>query len=87
MSFGHRPIYAVVSNKEYHKLVQGKSAFYELDWQRIDSNMEFIDKDNNYGITFECPIQKNIKPTDHILLAYTYPFNLQDIEYSMNEVK
>lgn len=28
-----------------------------------------------------------MKSTDRVLFAYTYPFNLQDIEYSIQEVQ
>ena len=49
--------------------------------------MSFINKEENMGISFDCPIRDGIKPTDHILFSYTYPFNLNDIEYSINEVE
>ena len=35
----------------------------------------------------EYPIDKEIKPTDHILLAYTYPFNLNDVEHSNHNMQ
>ena len=87
MSFGHRPIYLVVSHKEYLELIKGKKPFYEQDWQRIPSKMEFINSDDKHGITFECPIKENIKPSDHIFIAYTYPYNMKDVEYSTREVQ
>jgi len=32
---------------------------------------------------FEFDILDDIKPTDHILFAYTYPFNTKDINHSI----
>lgn len=42
MSFGHRPVYIVVSHEKYLNLMKGKIPFYEQDWQRIPSDMVFI---------------------------------------------
>lgn len=41
--------------------------------------MSLVNEVDKEGITFECPIKDNMKKTDHILFAYTYPFNLNDI--------
>ena len=87
MTFGHRPIYLVVSHQEYLDLTSGRKAFYQQDWQRVPEKMSFINKDAKLGVSFECPIREDIKPSDHILLAYTFPFNMNDVEYSLKQVE
>lgn len=87
LSFEHKPIALEVSEEDYQDLISGKKAFYEQDWRRIPTEVEFINKDNKFGIVFEYPLRDDMKATDRVLFAYTYPFNLQDIEYSVQEVQ
>ena len=82
LSYGHKPVYLKVSDEVYKELVNGKKAFYEQDWQRIPSEVEFGD----IGFVFECPIGEDFKETDHMLFAYSYPFNLNDVEHSISKV-
>lgn len=48
--------------------------------------MQFVDKEGKDGVWFEFGIPADLKPTDHIFLAYTYPYNLKDIEYSTKQI-
>ena len=48
--------------------------------------MKFIDEDGKNGVFFEFTIPKNLKKTDRIFFAYTYPYNLNDIEFSTKQI-
>ena len=39
------------------------------------------------GVVFEYPVKKDFKKSDHIIFAYTYPFNCNDVEHSIDEVQ
>jgi len=45
--------------------------------------MQFIKETTTRGITFEVPVPRDIEPTDQLIIAYTYPFNTQDVENSV----
>lgn len=49
--------------------------------------MKFIDEDGKNGVFFEFTIPKNLKKTDRIFFAYTYPYNLNDIEFSTKQIQ
>ena len=49
--------------------------------------MQFIDQEDNDGVWFECPVPQNLEQSDHILFAYTYPYNMNDIKYSTKKIE
>lgn len=87
MSFEHKPIALEVSHEEFLDLKSGKKGFYEQDWKRIPTEIELIDKNDGMGVVFEYPVRKDMKKTDHVIFAYTYPFNLNDVDHSINAVQ
>ena len=56
--------------------MSGNKAFYEADWKRIPTEVEFMNKEDKFGVVFEYPLRDDMKPTDHIFFAYTFPYNL-----------
>lgn len=84
MSFGHKPVYLKVSKEEYQDLVSGKKGFYQQDWQRIPTEVEYS---KDIGFVFEYPSDHDIKESDHLFFAYTYPFNENDIKHSIRQMQ
>ena len=87
MSYEHKPIALEVSHEEFLELKSGKKGFYQQDWKRIPTEIELIDKNDGMGVVFEYPVRKDMKKTDHVIFAYTYPFNLNDVDHSINAVQ
>lgn len=79
LGFGHKPVVAKVSKDQYKELVEGHSAFFEQDWKRIDTEVEFINRDNKFGIVFEHELPTDMDDNDVLLFAYTYPFTFNDM--------
>jgi hypothetical protein len=52
MSFGHKPVYLKVSSEDHQDLISGKKGFYEQNWQRIPTEVEY---DKDIGFVFEYP--------------------------------
>ena len=67
-------------------LVSGKSVFYEQKWQKVPIGIQFISENSNRGISFEVPIPPDLEPSDHIIISYTFPFNLNDITYMTDKL-
>lgn len=49
--------------------------------------MQYTHEENKDGVFFECPIPEKLKKSDHIFFAYTYPYNLNDINYSIKQIE
>lgn len=49
--------------------------------------MQYTHEESKDGVFFECPIPQNLKETDHIFFAYTYPYNINDINYSIKDIE
>lgn len=80
MSFGHKPVYLKVSAEDYQDLVSGKKGFYQQDWKRVPTEVEYS---KDIGFVFEYPSDHDLKESDHLFFAYTYPFNENDIKHSI----
>ena len=79
LGFGHKPIVLRLSKERYGELVEGRSAFYEQDWKRIPTEVEFINLDDKFGIVFEHELPTDMNDDEVLLFAYTYPFTFNDM--------
>ena len=60
--------------------MEGRAAFFEQDWQRISTEVEYINRDNKFGIVFEHALDADFNEGDVMLFAYTYPYTFNDME-------
>ena len=85
LSYGHKPVFLVLSNQEFLQLQRGKVPVYSQKWQRIPTNISYKRAREGLCVAFEFTLAPEFKENDHILFAYAQPFTRTDIERSIDE--
>lgn len=85
LSYGHKPVFLILSHAEYIQLKAGKVPVHSQKWQRIPSNISYRRAKEGLCVAFEFTLGPEFKQNDHILFAYSQPFTRTDIERSMIE--
>ena len=80
LKYGHTPVYLEASNDEYRKLILGELPFYRQKWKRINIDKLSHEKgEEGVEVKFEHTLKSTFKSTDHLLIAYIYPYTYLDM--------
>lgn len=85
LSYGHKPVYLVLSQVEFIALKKGQIPVFSQRWQRVPSDVRFRRSREGICMAWEFTVGHNFRTTDHVLFAYAQPFTRTDIERSILE--
>ena len=87
LSYGHKPVFLILSEKEFKRLKSGSIPVHSQKWQRIPADMTYKRAREGLCVAFEFTLSPEITDKSHILFAYSQPFTRTDIERSIDEFK
>ena len=87
LSYGHKPVYVILSNQEFQALQRGAVPVYSQKWQRIPNDVTWRRGKEGLCVAFEFTLQPEFKDKDHILFAYSQPFTRTDIDRSLVDLE
>lgn len=87
ISSGHQPVYLVASAQEFKDLTNGALPFYRQKWRRIQNQPKYINGNDGPETVFSLNVDQGVKQSDYIFVAYSYPYTLNDVMYSIKEAE
>ena len=70
LSYGHKPVYLVVSHKEFLAIQRGQVPVFSQRWQRIPADVRFRRTRDGLCLAWEFTVGANFRTSDHVLFAY-----------------
>ena len=70
LSYGHKPVYLIVTNQEFLAIQRGQVPIHSQRWQRIPNECSCKKAREGLCIAFEFTLAPDFAANDHILFAY-----------------